>query len=141
MTLILVFLGRTSGQTREQKEPSGSSNKKKNTEKVNASKTANQSISKNYRFIVSFISKGEGIDSKAINSLRSYVGDFEKRNNLTLKIEIISRGREGEKDFCFRLVELTPDRQKKFISEVKTLLKESDLTILTENLEGKNGVR
>lgn len=75
-----------------------------------------------YRFIVSFISIGSGIDRKAKTQYEQFLKDFELKNNLTISYEKKYWGREGEVNFCFMLNELKKEEQESFILQSKNLL-------------------
>ena len=78
-----------------------------------------------YRFIVSFISIGSGIDKKAKNQYEQFLKDFELKHNVTILYDKKYWGREGEVNFCFMLKELNKEDQEKFIHESKKLLANS----------------
>lgn len=91
------------------------------------------------RLNVSFISTGEGTDLEARKAFLDCVSAFEKKQKLKLVYEVVSWGREGEKDYCFRLSELNQAQQKEFIAECRKVLKNSNLVQLDENVEKKGG--
>lgn len=134
----IALIGNISCQTSKQNKPSGNSTKNKKNEAVNTSTNSNQPITDNYRFIVSFISKGAGKDSKLLETYTTFLTEYGKRNNLSISKEVITWGREGEKDFCFKLSELSSEKQIEFVNESKTILKDSELIIVTENSKSKN---
>jgi hypothetical protein len=82
-----------------------------------------------YRLVISFISKGAGIDSKLNAAITAYVSAHPKKP----ATKIISWGREGENDHCFLLKELTKTEQVEFIAEIKKIIGSSDMVLLTEN--------
>jgi hypothetical protein len=79
-----------------------------------------------YKFKVSFISKGSGIDFKAVETLTKYLSE----NNIESKTK--SWGREGEKDFYLFPSSKYSDVQDK-ISVIKSLLESSDRVRYYEN--------
>lgn len=83
-----------------------------------------------YRFIISFISKGTGVDRNNVEALLKYVEAQPKKP----EYEKIQWGREGEMDFCFQLNELKKDEQAKFIKDVKNQMAGSDRVFMTENM-------
>lgn len=85
------------------------------------------------RVIVSFISKGEGPDSKTMASLESYVLSFGKKEGKTIAYDIYHWGKEGEMDYCFYLKELSKGKQEDFVNGLKNLTKESSLVFINEN--------
>jgi hypothetical protein len=82
-----------------------------------------------YRLVVSFISKGAGIDYKTAESLKSYIENHPKKP----AYEVKSYGREGETDYVLTLKELNADEQKLFVDQVKKLVSSSDMTLVKEN--------
>lgn len=87
----------------------------------------------NYRFSVSFISIGAGTDKKAKQQYDKYIIEYEKKNKVNVNYEVISWGREGEIDYCFKLTELDKKKQELFITETKEILKGSSLVRYKEN--------
>ena len=65
------------------------------------SNTSNSSVT--YRLIVTFISKGEGTDSKKITAFLKYVETHPKKP----AYKAIIWGRECEADYCFKLTEIS----------------------------------
>lgn len=82
-----------------------------------------------YRLVVSFISKGAGIDYKTAESVKSYIESHPKKP----AYEVKNYGREGETDYILTLKELNTDEQKLFVDEVKKLISRSDLAMVKEN--------
>lgn len=82
-----------------------------------------------YRVIVSFISKGTGVDRNKVESFLTYVESHSKKP----LYEKIQWGREGEMDFCLQLNELNKDEQVVFIEKLKEQMKGSDRVFITEN--------
>lgn len=83
------------------------------------------------RLIVSFISKGGGIDGKSLKDFEQLVKDFNTANKSNISYTVQPWGREGEKDYCFQ-----PGQGKNFeklISEVKKSLQGKELIRLKEN--------
>lgn len=136
--MAISLIGNASCQTSKQNKPTVTSTKKKQAETVKTSTNSNPVSSDNYRFIVSFISKGGGIDSKTIEKFTKFVKEFEQKKGLVLSNDIINWGKEGESDYCFKLSELNANDQITFINESKALLKESDLVITEENKISKH---
>jgi hypothetical protein len=83
----------------------------------------------NYRFMVSFISKGEGIDEKTRETFEKWLQEQQR----PLKWETFAWGREGEVDFCLKLDELSTRDQEKFIEQARIFLANKDLVIISEN--------
>lgn len=88
----------------------------------------------NYRFSVSFISIGGGTDKKAKQQYDHYITEYEQKNKVKLNYETTNWGREGEVDYCFKLVELDKKKQELFITETKEILKSSSLVRYKENM-------
>lgn len=86
-----------------------------------------------YRLIVSFISKGAGIDTKSQDAIASYLKTFNTINKVDIKPEIVKWGKEGEMDYCFSLSELSKGKQKDFIKGFQNVTQSSDLILLLEN--------
>ena len=83
------------------------------------------------RLVVSFISKGAGIDLKSQENIQSYIDKHRKKP----VFEERRWGREGEVDYVFKLNELNADEQKVFIEEVKKLIVNADMVSVRENEE------
>jgi hypothetical protein len=85
-----------------------------------------------YRLIVSFFSKGGGIDGEAVTPFLAYVSSHEKKPSY----KEIRWGREGETDYCFNLSELAAKKDLVgFIEEIKKITAKSDRVSITENAE------
>lgn len=82
-----------------------------------------------YRLIISFISKGTGVDRNKVESFLTYVESHAKKP----LYEKIQWGREGEMDFCLQLNELNKDEQILFIEKLIEQMKGSDRVFITEN--------
>lgn len=91
--------------------------------------TSEDAVNMKYRIVVSFISKGAGIDNKTADKVKEYIEAHPKKPAFEMK----AWGREGEKDYLLVLKELTPDEQKVFVEDVKKLVSSSDLVFLKEN--------
>lgn len=86
-----------------------------------------------YRFKVSFISKGSGIDTEARRAFLGFLEGYRTKDQQSLRFETSHWGREGETDFCLPLTELTAEEQAAFIVQSKELLKDSTLVRFAEN--------
>ncbi|MEI6879916.1 MAG: hypothetical protein WCK82_01055 [Bacteroidota bacterium] len=106
------------------------------TDKKTINSTNQDTISSdiNYRFSVSFISIGSGIDKQSKHKYDQYITEYEQKNKLQLSYETTNWGREGEVDYCFKLTELDKKKQKLFIIETKEILKTSSLVRYKENI-------
>ena len=98
--------------------------------------SSNQGKIKGYRFIVSFISVGSGADNQAISKLEKIASDYKGNP----QFEVVSWGREGEKDYCFSLNQMNSTEQTQFIEKVKMEFKGNSLVQFRENGPAK-GVR
>ena len=85
------------------------------------------------RFIVSFISIGEGTDYEAKKQFKRFVETYNLNNKTEITYSVSSWGREGEIDYCFTMEELASDQQIIFIQELKEALKSSTLIRYKEN--------
>jgi hypothetical protein len=85
-----------------------------------------------YRLIVSFISKGAGIDGETVTALLAYVSAHPKKP----AYKEVRWGREGETDYCFTLSELSAKKDVvEFLEEVKKITAKSDRVSINENAE------
>lgn len=82
-----------------------------------------------YRLILTFISKGTGVDSKLKSEILAYASTHPKKPIN----KIVLWGREGETDHCFLLKELSKTEQVEFIAGIKKIIGTSDMVLLTEN--------
>lgn len=101
-----------------------------NNIKINELSTISQEKEK-YRLTVSFYSIGQGTDSEHHQKFKDYLKNYSP----DIKFEQIAWGREGEQDYCLKLMELSPKEQEKFIKNVRILLEKSDLVHIKENEE------
>jgi hypothetical protein len=97
--------------------------------KQSSSSTSKTTQSGEYRLVISFISKGSGIDGSKHDAIKKFMDDHPKK----VKNEMYRWGREGEVDYCFKLKELSDKDQKAFVEEVKKLAGESDRIFINEN--------
>lgn len=101
---------------------------------VAANKTvAVLSDSSNYRFKVSFISIGSGIDVAAKKQYDVFIKAFNKKNNVNIVPVVAKWGREGETDYCLPLNKLSKRQSAAFIAKTKELLKKSTRVRYYEN--------
>ena len=96
---------------------------------------ANQNDQDNitYDLIISFISKGAGIDHSLKDKIDAIITEFNNKNNVDLKYDKTGWGREGEVDYNFILKNLSTDQKKSFISSIKEAIGSSDMAQLTFN--------
>ena len=99
-----------------------------NEEKSKLDTTGNNEITTvKYRLIVSFYSRGSGINRQA----KLQFDDLMKKYNYNF--EIVKWGREGELDYCFKLDEIKSEEQAVFSSEVCSMLCNQQFIKITEN--------
>lgn len=79
------------------------------------------------RLVVSFISKGEGIDYKTEESFKAWLAE---RPQFTY--EVTHWGREGEANYCFRMSNIDGRQQESFIRDVRTFMTDKELVIVSE---------
>jgi len=91
------------------------------------------------RLVVSFYSICCGIDHKAQEKLDNFIKRYEKAKGKPLAKAAVRWGKEGEIDYCLKLSELSPKEQKKFIAQVRVLLKTSKLVNINENAACQSG--
>jgi hypothetical protein len=99
------------------------------------SKTSKNTTAPNKSFdlIITFSSRGEGINGDARKSLDEYIKHFESNKNVQINYHMKSWGREGETDYCFNLSNLNSTDQNDFVSQAKELLKSANLVSISEN--------
>jgi len=85
----------------------------------------------NVRFVVSFYSKGEGIDEKINNEFVKFLDSYPKKTSYAPK----HWGREGETDYCLALTELSSAEQIEFVKKANELLIKSKLVHQKENAQ------
>jgi uncharacterized lipoprotein YajG len=86
-----------------------------------------------YALIVTFISRGEGPDSKAEAALDEIILQHAIPNGKPLAKEEFRWGREGEKDVCFKLLKMDEKVKAGFIKKVKEKFAGNKLVIISEN--------
>jgi hypothetical protein len=79
------------------------------------------------RLVVSFISKGAGIDYETLKSFEIWLA--ERPRFIYTKSYW---GREGEVNLCFRMSNLSTREQEIFVRDVRTQLTDKDLVIVSE---------
>ena len=107
-------------------------------EKIVPSNSGSKTIEDNaqvlgYDMVISFISKGEGIDHKLKDKVDSYILSFNKENKIDISPIKKGWGREGEVDYNFTLKNLSTSQKKKFISSIKGIIGNTDMAHLTFN--------
>ena len=86
-----------------------------------------------YDMIISFISKGEGIDRDLKTKVDAVLENFNKTNKTDIKPEILGWGREGEVDYNFNLKNLSTKQKKTFISSIEETVGSTDMAHITFN--------
>ena len=91
----------------------------------------NDSIQKfQSRITISFNSICCGIDQEKHKKFLRFVKNYKP----SVSYSTITWGKEGERDYCFKLTELSPPAQKKFLKKIKRLLGDSRLVTIQENI-------
>ncbi|PKP44811.1 MAG: hypothetical protein CVT95_10705, partial [Bacteroidetes bacterium HGW-Bacteroidetes-12] len=88
-----------------------------------------------FDMIISFISKGEGLDYKLVEKIDATINDFNTKNKTKVTPEIVNWGREGEKDYNFILKNLSTPLQKEFINSIEKAIGKTDMAHITFNHE------
>lgn len=86
-----------------------------------------------YDMILSFISKGEGIDYTLKKKIDNILNSFNKKNNTNLKPETLAWGREGEIDYNFITKNLSTSQKDELTSQVRETIGSSDMVHITFN--------
>ena len=86
-----------------------------------------------YDVIISFISKGEGIDYKLKTKIDEAISTFNTKHKLKVKPNGSNWGREGETDYNFILKNLSTSQKKEFISSMEETVGSSDMANITFN--------
>jgi hypothetical protein len=95
------------------------------------SQAAPKEVKIKYRLVISFVSQASGIDGDKFEAIDKFIRGYHKK----LLVDILPWGREGERDYCMHLKELSKSEQKKFIAEVKKIADGSDRVLFNENTE------
>jgi hypothetical protein len=88
-------------------------------------------------FVISFVSIGAGIDRNTQKKFESFLST--KYPDISYKV--IPAGYEGEGDYCFDLSDLAEEQQATFREELKQLLQQSKLVIISEQENCPKGIR
>jgi len=104
-----------------------SSDSKKNGDNV----TQQEEVT--YDMIISFISKGAGIDRDLKEKIDGVLKSFNEKNKTNLKPEILGWGREGEVDYNFIAKNLSTSQKEALASQVKEAIGSSDMVHLVFN--------
>ena len=87
------------------------------------------------RFTASFISIGEGIDIELHKQFVQFLDSYPKK----ISYAPTPWGREGEKDYCLALNELSSSEQAEFVNKAKELLSKSSRVTIKENSKCDHG--
>lgn len=86
-----------------------------------------------YDMIISFISKGEGVDRKLKTKIDETIVAFNAKHKVRVKPNGLSWGREGETDYNLILKNLSTSQKKEFISSIEEIVGTSDMALITFN--------
>lgn len=100
---------------------------------VTENHTLHKANPRQYRLIISFGSECCGIDQKAEKEIGEIIAKYEKKNNVKLERKTVRWGKEGERDFCYLLGELSKGEQWRLIAEINAVAKKSKLVDVKEN--------
>lgn len=103
-----------------------------NIEPVN---TENENTSANeegvYDIIISFASKGTGINRDVKQKLDDALTLFSQNNEITLNIEKYGWGREGEIDYLFLTKNLSTKQTKELKAKVKEVIGDTEMIFIS----------
>jgi hypothetical protein len=106
-------------------------NKTQKTANEQPQLTASGETKTMYRVVVGFTSQGSGIDSQKYDAIETFIKNHAKKP----AYDINKMGREGERDICLQLNEMSKSEQSAFVDELKRLAQGSDRVTITENTE------
>lgn len=89
-----------------------------------------------YKMIISFISKGEGIDLDAKKRVDNVIEEFNKTNNTNYQPEKAYWGKEGEVDYMFKdngAKNLSTEQKKAYLAKIKAAIGSSDIVHISFN--------
>ena len=92
-------------------------------------KSSTSSSTENIDLVVTFFSKGAGIDRNTYAEFTNFLTD----QHPDLDYSESTHGREGETDFCFDLSSFKKDDKNKFLTEAKAILSKSEIVRIQEN--------
>jgi hypothetical protein len=104
-----------------------SSCNRKEAETVSSKVVTESVASSDSILVVSFISKGSGIDKNAINKFKTFLDEYNSNAKKPVTFLVKSWGREGEKDYCIN------SNSKEFVDKVKLAMKGFELVRIKEN--------
>lgn len=109
------------------------SNPPLNAENNSLKLNQNAQISPDSHVVISFFSKGGGIDTKAREKTDAFIADFNLKNKTNLVAETYRWGREGEVDYCINVLTLKKDLNALFRQNLTDLLSKNELVRLEFN--------
>ena len=83
--------------------------------------------------IVSFYSKGSGIDREAAGNLEHYISEYIRKTGTKVAWKKTAWGKEGETDYCISLSVMNNEQRSKFITAVKDVLRSVETVHIYEN--------
>ena len=86
-----------------------------------------------YDMIISFISKGAGIDRDMRDKVDAALQSFNEKHKIDLNPEILGWGREGEVDYNFVAKNLSTSQKKELASKIKEVVGSSDMVHVVFN--------
>ena len=86
-----------------------------------------------FDMIISFISKGEGLDRELKAKIDEAIVAFNTKHKVRVKSNGLSWGREGETDYNLVLKNLSTSQKKEFISSIEEIVGSSDMALITFN--------
>ncbi|MBT3646764.1 MAG: hypothetical protein HN542_00825 [Flavobacteriales bacterium] len=97
-------------------------------EKPEAVKETKSTESEESYLVITFTSKGSGIDRNAKKSVKAYLAQLQEDNSLKVEIETSNWGREGETQFCLDLETLNDDQVKACDASISEIIEQSETT-------------
>ncbi|MDF1672343.1 MAG: hypothetical protein P1U41_02495 [Vicingaceae bacterium] len=84
-----------------------------------------------YDIIVSFASKGTGINRDVKQKLDDALTVFSQNNGVTLNLEKLGWGREGEIDYLFLTKNLSTKQKKELKAKVKEVIGDTEMIFIS----------
>ncbi|HKC67243.1 MAG TPA: hypothetical protein VKG26_03380 [Bacteroidia bacterium] len=94
-------------------------------------KKENTSKKEKYALEISFISIGSGIDVASFQKIDDYIKNHPKKP----AVNVVQKGREGERIMYLKLDELSKKEKHEFVKEVEKLIVNKDLVKVKRNFE------
>lgn len=98
--------------------------------------TSDEIAAKNLAYnnvVISFYSKGEGVNTKAVETIENFLKVYSAKVNNAISYNKITWGREGEIDFCISLAELKGEDRRIFVDKIRELVRQFELINFFEN--------